>query len=245
MLQFLTALAPVLGAGIDAATSRANAAETNRINARRIRITVNDAQKAGISPLTALSAGAANFTPAQAGPTGFGSAAAQAAANLTDNRLSDLQERLLREQVRGLELENQARAVDLNTRVQRASSVRPYANPLAGNAAPDVYLFGRKLPRDPATTDAEVCQRRYGDIAEEVCGAIAATADFRRSVSRGFRAGLSSGLPGMYYRANRAAAGYVGDFLSSPSDRMSSGATDAIVADKVETTYRPRSFFNQ
>ncbi len=51
------------------------------------------------------------------------------------------------------------------------------ALPSPGKTTP-VFVGGKKLPHDKTSSDAEAYEQRYGDIAQELGGAVTAYQDF-------------------------------------------------------------------
>lgn len=155
-----------------------------------------DARAAGIHPLAALGYSGSSYTPV--GDGGMGSAVSQAGQQLGSavsaapkNKLaSALGQSSMRVDQANIEL-LQAQKLQILDGIRKSQQgIKPAMTSLSiPSETTNPIVGGKKLPHDRTSSDAEAYEQRYGDIAQEIGGAITAYQDFvkpkmRMSVNR-------------------------------------------------------------
>ena len=132
---WIQALAPVVGGAIDRSNNNAIAERNRRASATRIQTTVKDAKAAGINPLTAIGAGAANTTyqqPQQVGSS-FGSSLSQAADALASAQPDPIAKQTSLEQLNGMKANNKLTEIEIQIKLEQLRKMRlgngPPSNP--------------------------------------------------------------------------------------------------------------------
>ena len=151
-LPWIQALAPVVGGAIDRSNNNAIAERNRKASATRIQTTVKDAKAAGINPLTAIGAGAANTTyqqPQQVGSS-FGSSLSQAADALASAQPDPIAKQTALEQLNQMKANNKLTELEIQIKQQELLNLRksqnvPRTNP---NKTPDGYTIGWRNPND-------------------------------------------------------------------------------------------------
>lgn len=144
-----------------------------------------DAKKAGIHPLAALGHSGAQYQPV--GDGGLGSAVSQAGQQLGSavsaspkNKLATaLGESSMRVDAANVEL-LQAQKLQILDGIRKSQQgIKPMTTNLPSPEKTTRPIVGGKpLPHDKTSSDAEAYEQRYGDIAQEIGGAVTAYQDF-------------------------------------------------------------------
>lgn len=152
---------------------------------------VADARKAGISPLAALGASTASFSPSVVGDTGMANSLSDMgqdigrAVNATatnDTRNAAMQATLAQETLKGLRLDNEGKAIQnaalasATVRNAQVGAAFPAADGstntgIAGQASP-LKIGGIPVPTDPSTSAASKFSDEFGEIGENAAGLI-------------------------------------------------------------------------
>lgn len=186
-----------------------------------IRWKVADAEQAGINPLFALGASTTSFSPVSVGSTvasGLADSLSSAgqdigravSATMTGKEREDAFETKVKEaQLKGLDLDNQIKATQIASGVQR---LKANSNPamatgtkkdgLVGEDDPSdrkkQFIGGTQIKTDPNTTSMQDFEDRYGDegLPTWLIPPFIMWQDFKANVGEASRAGERAVLPG-------------------------------------------------
>lgn len=175
-------------------------ADQMHVAKNQVQMRVEDANKAGISPLAAMGMNPISISPTSVGDPGFaamGQAADRAveAGSTGTQRMNNLQLRMLNSQIEGQELDNEIRKTDLASRLRLASGA---GTPPALPGYPDIpanevlpgQLSGVTVPtgvgdstwRTGRGPSAQFMQDHYGEFGENAYGMAKMLADFGLNV---------------------------------------------------------------
>lgn len=162
-----------------------------------IRWKVKDAQAAGVHPLFALGASTSSYAPQSIGveKESIGSALADMgqdvgrAVNATVSKFEKAtvaaRDALLLD---GLKLDNDIKRASLASSLQKLNAPGTAQSPVPEadkpEERPQIYVGGKRVATDPGSTNAEEAEKRWGDIAQEVVGAINAWNDYKTNTGR-------------------------------------------------------------
>lgn len=157
------------------------------LNTHKIRMTVNDARKAGIHPLAALGSPVAGSWASPVANTALGDAVGEGAARLgsaidrgTVNELQRLQMDTERARIRNLDANTAATLADAQSRTAIASARRSGQSLDTRDVATTTDPRSVMLGADPSWPDAQKYENRYGELSDFIFGPAIAWSDFKR-----------------------------------------------------------------
>lgn len=186
--QAASAVAGLIGSGIDAWVSQSNAKRNIKMQREfaqhGVRWKVDDAKKAGVHPLAALGAQTHSFSPVSVG-SDFGTSLANAGQDISramnatrtgEERQNAYQKTLMDLQIERGGLENEILRQQLASSIAR--SVQASGPPMQSHgktsesgAVPTIMGFGQATTRDPRMfSAAQTVEDEYGDIAGGLIG---------------------------------------------------------------------------
>lgn len=207
--EMISAGGRVLGGFLDRDTANKNRDQEYRLAQQNmamqkqfaqegIRWKVADAKEAGIHPLYALGANTTSFSPVSIsggsasnwsdtlGSMGQDISRAVNATRTQGERETGMQEMLHRTQIEGARLDNDIKKTELASRIQKLRQagsgpgipgVVPEADKYEDR--PRLVSAGQGITTDPYSANAEDFEKRYGDIAQELAGAVNMWQDYK------------------------------------------------------------------
>lgn len=162
-----------------------------------VRWKVNDALRAGVHPLFALGASTSSYSPQAIGveKESIGSALADmgqdvgravtATMSPKEKVATAARETIMLE---GMQLDNDIKRATLASSLQKLNAPGNAQSPVPEadkpEERPQIYIGGKRVATDPGSTNAEEAEKRWGDIAQEIIGAINAWNDYKANTGR-------------------------------------------------------------
>lgn len=145
-----------------------------------------DAKSAGLHPLATMGYSGSSYTPVGGG-SGMGTAVSQAGQQIGAAMSASPKNKLAQQlgassmavDAANVELLQAQKLQILDGLRKSQQGIKPSMTslPSPGKTTP-VIVGGKQLPHDKTTSDAESWEQRYGDVAQEIGGAITAYQDF-------------------------------------------------------------------